>query len=409
MPKKQKKRQLIQRTLRVAIIKPLNCTWDQAGNALRYAKNACIASSNLTTSLLLRADDAFSTVALDKQGLQLPEKKGKLNLPSVKDVEAAAYHFVRSKFPCLSSRVMNYVVRDAKARYETLRLRMISGRVTAPTYRNPSIGSEAIIKKENGDFTLDFTLLSRANDIDCPSRVRFLIHTSKLRGQDRDILNELATGQRKCGRVSICHLPRKKKWAVHIPHEREAIQHTPVKDRVMYVHPPGQQKFLRCSCWTKTNEFMSETTKAEDHWHEDLEYESVLRTRKQSHDKAVSISRKYRQDGNTSACGHGRKRALKNKEKYQAKYRRACRTFNQQRAAHAVRLALRWKCDIIRFQSPADIELEGFQFADSWPWYEFEECLKNKAEENSIKFEKIDESTSKAWVEAAMEPVPPGN
>jgi hypothetical protein len=214
----------------------------------------------------------------------------------------------------------------------------------------------------------------------------------KLKGEYRKVIDEIAHGTRKSSTIKIIHLIRKKKWLFHIPYECEQKKVELKDDRTMLVYPPGNGIFLRCEYKPKTEKIP---------WREDIESESmkgtrkgydIKRTRKIYETRRIAVSFKYRQDSDTSAIGHGRKRALKNKIKYEEKYKRACKTFNQQRASHIVKVALRWKCGKIQYVCPDDIPGEGYKFLDSWPWYQLEQCIKNKCDEHGIKFIKNSES-----------------
>lgn len=384
------------RSLSIEIIKPVNCSWDQAGDALRQVYKATTAGANLAQTLALRADtEAFGSVGWQPAGFALPKNdKGKLDLPKFPKVDTEVYKFLTTRFPFVSTRAMNNVSRDAVARYRRDRLKIMVGSRSAPTYRSFPISTDMCSIREEGDgLILTISLLSKQSTLDCPMRVEFLLSTRKLKGEYRQVLQEIIDGDRDLTTVKLVHLKRKKKWMVHIPYEREAKAVELVSGRSMDVFPPGGGVFLRCEYRARKPK-PGELPSKDDVWFKDIEHESMERSRKAYERRARAMSRKYAQDSSTGAIGHGRTRAIKHKSDWQEKYQRACKTFNQQRAAFIVKLALQWKCSIIRYVCPDDIPLEGFNLFESWPWYQLEQCIAQKAEENGIKFVKIDDKES---------------
>ena len=86
--------EVVQRTAKVAIIKPLNCDWGTLSRVLHSVKKACIFSANWTvTSLLAQDRKAFTCGKFSSTGdFQFPHKgiskktkKPKLDIPNIEE------------------------------------------------------------------------------------------------------------------------------------------------------------------------------------------------------------------------------------------------------------------------------------------------------------------------------------
>lgn len=376
------------RSISLEAVKPLNCDWSQAGPALRKAKKAAAAAANMIQTHLLRLDKAFDKVRYKDGKISIERKAdGKIDMPKLDNVDQRLYEEIRKRFPFLSARLINYLVRDVRQRYMAARFEILIGKRSAPTYRQYSLQSDQCSLEMTDDgIVLSFALFSKESDLDCPRRINFLMKSWRLKGQHRSIIESIAKGDRKLKSVRLRFLERKRKWMVSFPYETDGVVFKMVEGRVLEVSPPGNGKILRASCFPKGRNIKNK----EDVWFEDLEFDSAIAFRKAYDRRIRNMSRKYRQDSSTGGKGHGRTRALKNKTAFQDKYKRACRTFNQQRAAHIIKLAVRWRCSSIEFLCPADVKLDGYNLLESWPWYQLEECIRNKAEEHGVEFRKVE-------------------
>lgn len=381
----------------VEIVKPTSCTWDVAGKVLRASSRACMNAANITQTFLNLAESRchLDSSFTEEGRIELPKKGKKLDLPDL-NVEKEAYRHVCDKLPFLSTRTISLILRDVKNRYRASRFDVLTGRKSSPVYKSyPSVTDSWSVKKVENDYVITVTFFSRTPLPDCPSRVSFILNASKLR-ENAYFMDELVDGKHQ-STIKIVWLDRKKKWMINFSHEVTAKEHKLDADRILHVYPPGNGKILKCSYF--------KNVKTHDVWSQDVEFDSVMASRKAFEDRRNRISYKYRQDRlcpelKTGSVGHGRKRAMQAKERWQAKYQRKTKTFNQQRAAAIVATAIKWKCGQVHFLNPSDVSIEGYNLLDSWPWYNLEQCIKNKCEENSIKFVKdvFDKDTFESFV-----------
>lgn len=379
------------RSLSVAVIKPLDVSWEQAGRSLRLVQKACVPAANFAQTALLRADaDLFGSLKADENGEPaLPRKGKKLALPPIdKSIESSIYEGLRSRFPHVSSRIITFLQQDIRTRYIEKRFDIAIGKASVPSYRRFAFQQDSyrLVETENGDFEINLTLLSKeAKGIGAVERVRFLLDTFKFPADSLQVLSEIASGKRKAAAVRVTLIERKNKWIVSFPYEKEKQEFEPVKDRILHVYPPGKGIFLRCAVFVR-----KPARSPTDTWSVPIEFTSAIQYRKSYEKRAKEISAKYRQDSCTGSRGHGRKRALRAKERYQAAYGRATHTHNQQRAAFIIQQAVRWKCSSVEYTSPPDIPVPGYNLIETWPWYDLEQSIKTKAEEYGIEFRKIE-------------------
>lgn len=379
------------RCLSIAIVKPVDCTWEIAGKALSAVSRACMNGANLAQTFINTAEtETYRKIVCSPDGrLDLPKKGKKICLPKL-SVDSEAYHFVRERLPYLGSRTASYIVQEVKQRYMGLRFSVLTAQKRCPEYKTfPFLTDVWSVEKKETTYILSVSVFSRDALFDnCPPRLSFVLATNKLRGDYADLMDEIAQGKHaRC--IRIVRNERKKKWMVLFPCEIQPSEHKLVEGRVMHVYPPGNGKLLRCAYFKR-----QPANAIDDVWREDIEYESAMASRKIYEERRNRISHKYRQDRScselpTGAVGHGRKRALLAKEKWQSKYDRRTTTLNQQRAAHIVKLAIRWKCSIIEFLNPSDVTLDGYNLLPSWPWFKLEQSIKNKCEEHGIEFRKV--------------------
>jgi hypothetical protein len=403
------------RCMSFAIVKPVDVSWDDAGLALRTVHSACICAANLTMAQLLRADtDLFEAPFPDNGQIAVPkngEKKIVLPKPD-KDVLAALYRNVTARYPQVSRRILNYVTRDVSTRYRQSRWQIATGQKRSSTYRSYPIPQDQyrIFEQDDGSFCIEISLLSNGTKlsrirkdqpteiVDCPQRVRFVLHTSKSPEWHKEMLSKMArTQEYSC--LKIRHNKRKKKWECLIPAEMPTEEQTLYPERTLEVFPPGKGEILRATFFAKAAGVRGLDARSAV-WSVPVEFASAQGLQAAYQRRSRAISGKYRQDTDSGARGHGRNRALQNKTKWQDKYRRVCHTLNQQRAAFVVKMAKRWKCGRIIFINPADsIDPRNYNLLPDWAWGEFSNCIANAAERAGIEYvqeeTKLDEFMSK--------------
>ena len=382
MAKEKTEKNSVPRCLSLAVIKPINCTWDEAGKVLRIVQASCVGVANATQSLLVGQDiRGFQSTVVNEDGyLSIPKDGKKLLLPPIPEkVETAAYAHATDRFPKLATRGLNYITQEVCKKYKRSRFHVITAQRSAATFRSFPFQTDRcrLLKQENGDYHLDMTLLSRKEET-LPQRITFLLDTFKCK--QADVLKRLAEQDKVTTR--LIYNRRKNKWMAQIFHDLPFKQRELLSDRVLHVYPPGGGKFLKCSYFKNP-----ERKSPDDVWSVDIEFESALNYINAYESRMKKISMKYAQDSSTAGVGRGRKRAIKNKSQHQDKYKRACTTFNQQRAAFIVQTAIRWQCAKIEFLCPKDVP--RLNLIDQWPWYQLEQCIANKAKENKIEFEKV--------------------
>ena len=379
----------MKRTIRLDIVKPISCSWDEAGSTLRNASATSVAIANFVQSRLIAADEAlFSSVNVENGRVTVPRKPDskKIALPLLEDkIDKRLYDDARAKFPNLSARAVNYIVRQVLKAYKQKRFKIVIGQESSRSYRKyPFINDQVSFSaNEDGDTIVSIGFYSQAAETESPSRVKFMLATSRLRGQYKDAVESLTGKVTKPPAIRVMYDNRKKKWYINVPISLPERNLGLNPNKTMYVLPPGKYKILACVYYARIP-VQSKT----DRWVEYLEFEHAIPLLNRYHRLSKGISTQYRQSSSGGSLGHGRKRAIAAKEQKYNKYRRACRTCNQQRAAHIVKIAHRWNCGKIVYFSPVDVDIEGFNLLSSWPWYELEECIKNKCEEFDIEFEK---------------------
>lgn len=404
---------VVQRTAKVAIIKPLNCDWDTAGRALRSVRKACIFAANWTvTSLLAQDRKAFTCgyfsptgeFVLPTKGINRKTKKPKLNIPPLEEVkgENSDYNLLRKRIPHISSNMISTIQRDVRGQYTNHRFDSLINKEKPPTFRSfaiPIHNQRWSIKEEKiqheddtySNYILTVALLSKEaegftdNNGKPLTQIKFALHTSKIRGFEKQAFRNLATGIDKKQQLKIHLNERKKKWIVLIPYEREVTGNDLVDGRVMEVFPYGTSCFLKCVYYASPMP-----------WTEDIEYGSVQKYQKWYQNRRAALSSKYRQDTKhgdgpkVAAVGHGRKRAIKNKLPASVKYNNMTRTFNQQRAAHIARLAVIWRCSEVQMANLTKIGKEHLILGD-WPYYDLQTCIRNACEAQGVKLVLLDD------------------
>lgn len=410
-----KKMETVPRTMMLKLFKPCNTDWKTAGRALRSVHAACINAATWTLSSCLAVDrEFFGCGHFDEKGnLILPKKKkgkGKnqeevLDLPELPEIKGkqSDYNQGRARYPHVASTIISAVGREVRKIYQKHRFKYLIGKRTSNTYRNFSIPIHnqrwKLEKEKNGkhdNYYITLPLLSLAAEgfLDSegnPLRsLKFRIAGGwKVDNQYGHYLEKIIKGKIKKQEIKITCDKNKKKWSIGIPYERPIIETDVKKDRVMCVHPPGldsrgNPRFLTCSYFPKNQQ----------PWVANVEFESVKKTHQKYERICKQISRKWKQDNNgklskkkPAAVGRGRKRALKSKEDHRQGYKDFMDTFCSQRAAYIIRQAINFKCGtIVMTNMTKDIPEERLVF-ETFPYFDLQKKIKDKAEENNIDFE----------------------
>ncbi len=399
----------VQRVAKLQLVLPLNCDWDTAGRALRAVRKACTFAANWEiTSLLARDRGAFSCGTFSPEGeFVLPtrkkknkkDKRGKLDIPKLAEAkgEASDYNLLRKACPFVSSSIVSNVAHHVERKYLQERFEHLILKRNAPYYRSfpiPIHNQRWHLEEQGQGFIIVFSLLSTDaqgfsdNDGKPLTQIRFVLDMRGLRGFEKKALEHFASlprtpaGAKERHEISIQLNERSNKWMILIPYRRGINERDLIADRVMEVFPYGKASFLKCVHYAKPIP-----------WTEDIEYTSVEKFHNWYHKHRAEISTKYRQDNRrgkpkVAAVGRGRRRALKNKEPLAKKYQCMARTFNQQRAAHIVRMALRWRCGQIKMVDMVTVGREHLVLG-SWKYYELQQDIRKACEPQGIKLELV--------------------
>lgn len=393
----------VRRTARFKIVKPVNCSWDAAGKILRAVEKACVNVANATTTYCLSLDyRIYDQVTVKPNGLVAPlGKSKKIKLPEFKEPKSpdSLYAKGRIRFPFMSSSITAAVVKESRGSYVKKRFAYLIGKEHPRTYRNYSIPIHdavwRVTRVKEGDYWnyhISVPMLSQEavgfeEDGQPVTRLIFSVEVNYKMDREKKVLDQIIDGKIKKNQIKIGQ--SNGQWTIFIPYDK-AIESHPDLDptRTLEVYPPGpdengRARFLNCTYHPSRGQ----------PWTETVEFRSAIKFWNHYDSRAKAISQKYRQDAKfgginrVGAVGHGRKRALQNKERWQAKYHRVTKTFNQQRAAFIVRCAIKMRCGRIEMVDMTGKFPKDLRVFDNWPYYDLQQCIKNCCESKGITFD----------------------
>lgn len=390
------------RNISLDIVRSTNYKQEDAFRILRDVSKACRSGANVMLSLLLGKDKpAFESVKWSSDGKQFSVKKnGKLDIPKMeKNREDTLYNYFINNFSFVSTHVATYIVQSVEKKYFDSRFNILIGKESSPSYKSfPIITDSWDIEKGNdNEFIISVALLSKKSNLiprdqKIPERVNFLLNTRKTKNtRYGEIIQKLISGDIKKKTISIVYKKKKNKWRVNICCDiDQCSSFKPKIGRNFHVYT-GKQCFVNLECEDNGQSLWTDCIDASQMGFYDA-YKGRLK----------NISRKYRQDRSADtkpgSVGHGLNRAIKNKQKWQAKYKRWCRTFNQQKASYIVKKAKEYECEKVIFT-------EMDTLITNWPWYCFAQCIENKCQEYGITFVKADNKAQEKLQESFLEKI----
>ena len=296
-------------------------------------------------------------------------------------------NIIKEKYSYSQSANVATAVQKATKLYAQWKKDIFNGNVSIPSFsKNSPIflhgDSIKVVEKDksSGNYVLALSLLNEDKKADYKlgrrERIRVMVSTKK--GIGHEILDRCLTGEYKVCASSI-ELDKKKKVAYLLL----SYDFTPETPELDDDHVMGIDLGMKLPAVMAFNFDDKKYVAIDDN--RILEHKTRLA-------KNLSIAQHQSQwhcDGNS---GHGRKKKVGVYENYANKSHNMSMTINHQWSKYIVDTAVKNKCGVIQMEDLSGIKASRQNFLGNWTYYDLQQKITYKAEENGIKVIKVDPS-----------------
>ena len=361
----------VTRCMNYEIVKPIDCDWNEFGKLLRDLQYAVWKTYNKAIQMTWDFQNfAYSY----KQRFGETLKFSDLDT-GVKAQSSDIYAFIKDEFPYAPSDTLVNAIRDAQARFKALSKQILSGEVSIPSFKRdipiPIRARSIKLTKENGKYNAKLTLRQRdyAKENGLSTTINVALTTG---GSAKAIIDRLISGEYKLCDSKI--LRKKKKWYLSLSYQFEKEEITLNPSNVLGVDLGVVNAAVLA--------FNNEPTRYY------IEGNEILEFRRRIEKRRIALLRqgKYCGEGRK---GHGRVTRIKPIEKLSDKVANFRATTNHKYAKYIVDMAIKHCCGTIQLEKLEGISADD-SFLKSWPYYDLQQKIEQKAEVAGIKVVYID-------------------
>lgn len=357
---------MLTKTLRVQIVKPYNqnedkpLTWDELGQVLKDLRYMASKSANYVIQKFY-AWEFFRS--------QVKEETGQY--PSTNEHKEKWYWYtdLRRKFPDIAAQAVNQIGRHAEKVWKTRKNEVLSLRQSLPSFK---LNFPICVHNESYSIKLvDQSYIIKANLLsEYKERTSFTFIVKAGEKSKRAILNRIISGEYTKGALQIVS-DKKNKWYCLIPYKFK-----PDTDNEL---DPEKIMGLDLGVANAVYWAFSDSLKRGK-----LEGKEIEVFRKRVQERRKSIQRQGKCCGQ-GRIGHGVKRRLEPVEVLQEKESNFRALINHRYAKRIVEIAKQSKCGIIQMEDMTDIRSIGTTFLQTWPYYDLQQKIVEKASIFGIK------------------------
>lgn len=369
----------ITKAYKIKLIKPVDASWDTAGQCLRdidyyvrRVKNTAITNAYMNIISQIQHDAVHGKGSYAKA---FKEDHGKMF--SAHNAEITKQQYDLSNHPL---EIFNTAIREAEQVCKIKLKDILKGQAVLPTFKQnqpiPVRNRMITLTKEDGRFYGSFAMLSKsyADTLERTGkhkgRIRFLLSS---KGQEKVILDRLTDGTYK---LCDSHIQRKgRDWYFIATYQFESSKDT---DLIA-------GKVLGIDLGITKAAYFAVSDSPKSDWIDGGEIEHFRRTtemRRNSMRNQLRVASENRQ-------GHGRKTLLKPLEKLESKVSNFRKLTNQRYARHIVDYALKNQCSIVQMEDLTGISKHD-NFLRNWTYFDLQTKIENLCKEHGIVFRRID-------------------
>lgn len=364
---------LLTRAVRVELLKPINCTWDELGTVLRTQRQ-------VMGSLIQAAVDAI--VACDVVGSGAVKlavaPKAKAKSPAGLGYQAMLKELERIKggkwsaqqlaaLDIAAGAVLAPLSKRAASDYSNWRSAQYSKRQRGQGKRGrASYGRMQPIPVHNANWSLRRDGKGLSIELKLLSKGKLRVLVAPSRGSHWETLRGIVSGSLPHGDCKLLYDERRRKWYGLLSYAEPAI-HRPEcsPDRVLVIHR-GMHNFL--TALSSTGHFNKMTP--------GRKLLAAKRRFKARRDDVKNVSKSERGSGGK---GHGTPRRYALPDALAEKEKRFIRTYCRQQAARVVQLAVQWGCGTVVLEDYGGIQPSDDpnkrRFVERFPFHELGECI----------------------------------
>lgn len=357
--------------IRLQIIKPTNASWDELGKVLRELNYQTYKILNKSIQLVWEWNN-FSLDYKEKFG-EYPNTEKILGYKS----SNASCNYIYSKLKketILNTANLSQTIKRAVDRYKNDRAEILRGNISVPSYKRNcpiDIVSSAIkLQKENNEYKMKLSLINTVykKEQNLPGQFEVIIKVPD--NTRRTILERILTKEYKiCASQIINH---KNKWFINL-----CFGFQKEKQRL-------EDKTLGVDLGINIVAYMAVNNSLARYYIPGGEIEH-FRKSIEKRTKELQKQGKYCGKGRE---GHGTLTRIKPIEKLNDKASNFRNNINHKYSKYIVKLAIKNKCNTIQMEDLTNISKDN-SFLKRWTYYDLQNKIEYKAEENGIKIIKI--------------------
>lgn len=350
---------MLNKTIKVQIIKPINETWDNFGEILRDLRYKSCKVCNMTINICVKHEE-----------LKKNYKEENGNYPKDIDLyglslQGYLYRELTKEFPDISPSNISQTYQYALKRWKSDKNKVLSLQQSIPSFKldTPiSIKNDYIISNNENDVTITANLL-RAKE----EKYKFNFNVWSRDNSTKTILNRIISGEYKKGAMQIVQ-DRKNKWYCLITYGYEQKESCFDKNKIMGI----DMGIVNAVYWA----FNFSLNRGYIEGGEINEFRKKIQARRRTLQKQIKYCGESRK-------GHGRERALLPIKILSEKESNARNSINHKYAKYIVGQAIKNECGTIQLENLSGINIDN-KFLKNWTYYDLKTKIEYKAKEKGI-------------------------
>lgn len=362
------------KVMRYEIIKPVDCDWSELGSVLRSLKSDTRNLYNKTTQKCWEYQ-GFASDYKYKHG-EYPNRKEVLKYA---DLRGFCYNEFKDEYYKFNSGNYSISIKKAVDKHNSDLKEVLRGNKHSPDYTNDmpiDLHNKSInLYNENGDYFLDLSLISNTfkKEINRQSgKYIMLLKTCKMNNSQKSILDKAISGEYKICASQLLY--KNNKWFVNLCYGFEPKSNDLDTKNIM-----GIDLGIVNPVYVAFNNSFARYN---------IDGGEMEQFRKHIEKRKIQMLKQGKYCGE-GRCGHGVLTKIKPIDFMSNKISMFRNLVNHKYSKYIIALALRHNCGTIQMEDLSGISKKE-KFLKNWTYYDLQQKIKYKAEEQGIKVVMID-------------------
>ena len=370
-------------TVKIQIIKPIDCEWQLFGKILRELQYETRQILNKSTQLAWEWEGFSSNYKLKYN--EYPNTKDILNYVYI---HGFAYDRLKNIFFKLNTADLAQTIKRATDKFKTDKLDILKGNKSISNYKKDQpidvVSKNIQLTNENNRFYANLSLISNPykKELEIKSG-QFKVLLNVKDNYAKSIVNRVIDKNYKLCASQIEHY--KNKWFLALVYQFDSEEKQLNKNRIlgidlgivnaatMQIYDIEKERYD----WIKYNQCVIDGKEL-------IHFRQKVDARKRSLGKQAKHCGKGR-------IGHGYNTRMKPLETINGKIAKFRNTFNQQKSKYIIEYAIKNNCGVIQMENLSGYsEAQTETFLKNWSYHDLQTEIKRQAEREGIEFKLID-------------------